>query len=903
MVMRRTFRALIAVAVLVGLSTPLMAEEQQPPRDPALGSIRVTVLDQQGAAILGATVTVAMPPPAEPQSSNANERGEVVFENLPPGKYVVRIESPGFETADLADVNVRRGRQERKEVRLEIGRFVEEVEVKRNQTDEVLNDAFSSALTQEQIDALPDDEEEMAEQLQQMAGPGATLRVNGFSGGRLPPKSQIAEIRFRFDPYSAENHESGFPRVDIRTRPGNGNWRNSAGFTFRDESLNATNAFAPTKGAEQARRYQWSVDGPIVKGRTSFSLNVGGLDQYETETILVSDPATGEVVRGLVTQPVDRVNFNARVEHAINKNQLLRLEYSRNGNSQGNLGVGQFDLPTRAYDSESLEHEVRISNSGSLGKLRNEARFSLEWDDSSSTSLLDEVTVRVQDTFTSGGAQVRGGRTSKVIEFADNMDFSLGKKHALRSGVLLEGGWYRGDEARNYLGTFTFSGDSAFELQRPLQFSQRVGDPLVEYAFWQLGAYIQDDIRVRKNVMVSAGLRYEAQTHVGDALNVAPRAHVTWSPFKSNRTTIRAGAGVFYDWFEDSLYEQSLRLDGVRQRDIIIRNPGYPDPTEGGAREEQLPPSVTRVSSAIVLPTIHRASVGVEHAVTGWMQLRGNYFTQRSTDVFRAVNTNAPIDGVRPDSTVGNVSFIDSIGRARSQGVDMSVSLNYAPKRIFGTINYRLARANSDGESATSLPVDGTNLAAEWGPTRNDVRHRIFGFVSTPLFFGLRTNVNARYESAMPYNITTGFDNNGDSVINDRPAGVGRNAARADDHLNVDFRLSWTKGLGKPKTGDGQPGGPQVVVRGPDGGGRGPGGGGRGGPGGGGGGPMVMMGGGGPGGQPQGRVNLEIFAQVFNLLNDVNYRTYSGVMTSEFFGQPTSADMPRRIELGMRVTF
>ena len=91
--------------------------------------------------------------------------------------------------------------------------------------------------------------------------------------------------------------------------------------------------------------------------------------------------------------------------------------------------------------------------------------------------------------------------------------------------------------------------------------------------------------------MVSAGLRYEAQTHVGDALNLAPRAHVTWSPFKSNRTTLRAGAGVFYDWFEDSLYEQSLRLDGVRQRDIIIRNPGYPDPSAGGSARKSCRPA------------------------------------------------------------------------------------------------------------------------------------------------------------------------------------------------------------------------------------------------------------------------------------------------------------------------
>ena len=86
---------------------------------------------------------------------------------------MLHVESAGFESVDVPDVNVRRGRQDGSEVRLEIGRFVEEVDVTRDKTDEALNDAFSTALTQEQIDALPDDEEEMAEQLEQMAGPGA----------------------------------------------------------------------------------------------------------------------------------------------------------------------------------------------------------------------------------------------------------------------------------------------------------------------------------------------------------------------------------------------------------------------------------------------------------------------------------------------------------------------------------------------------------------------------------------------------------------------------------------------------------------------------------------------------------------------------------------------------------
>ena len=259
---------------------------------------------------------------------------------------------------------------------------------------------------------------------------------------------------------------------------------------------------------------------------------------------------------------------------------------------------------------------------------------------------------------------------------------------------------------------------------------------------------------------------------------------------------------------------------------------------------------------------------------------------------------------MRPFPNLGIITYVDAIGEAKSQGVDLSMNLNYAPKRIFGTVNYRLAKAMNDGDSATSLPMNGGDLDAEWGPTRNDVRHRIFGFVSTPLKFGLRTNLNMRYESGAPYNITTGFDDNGDDVINDRPAGVGRNSARGEGQLNIDLRLSWQKSIGQPKGGDagaGRPGRrrsrdhPRPGRRaGGGGGGRGPGGGGGGG----------GFGGGASGpGANNGRVNLEIFAQVSNLTNTVNYRNYSTVQTSRFFGQPLSSGEPRRIELGFRVGF
>ena len=206
--------------------------------------------------------------------------------SLAPGKYIVQVESIGFETTQITDINVRRGRQEKRDValadrRLRRGGRGHARQDRREHQRQLLDGADARSRSTR----CPTMKTRWPSSCEQMAGPGAVLRVNGFSGGRLPPKSQIAEIRFRFDPYSAENHEAGFPRVDIRTRPGNGNWRNNASFTFRDESLNARNAFAAEKRAEQARRYQWSMDGPIKKGKTSFSLNVGGMDSFDTETI------------------------------------------------------------------------------------------------------------------------------------------------------------------------------------------------------------------------------------------------------------------------------------------------------------------------------------------------------------------------------------------------------------------------------------------------------------------------------------------------------------------------------------------------------------------------------------------------------------------------------------------
>jgi hypothetical protein len=909
---RISLAAMVMPALLFGSSAAhaqepaLSSPESQPPasqqpsaaQQPApsnarrdVGTLRITVVDETGAAIVDSPVRIWSEKGVD-RTVQTSQRGEAVFENLAPGKYAIHIESIGFDSQDF-EQNVRRGNTN-KQVTLAIASFVEQIDVTRDETEKALNDAFSSQLTAEQIDQLPDDADEMAQVLEQMAGPGAMIRVNGFQGGRLPPKSQIAEIRFRFDPFSAEYHEGGNPRVDIRTRPGNGEWRNSMTLTLRDDALNARNAKAIERGDEASQRAMWTMDGPIVKGKTSFSLAVGGLNSYDTDTI--TSQRSDRTGLNTIKQPNDRLNLEARVEHSLSKNHMLRVELQQNGNKQQNLGVGGFSEEVRAYSQERDSTTFRISENGSIkGRFRNELRFQFDHENTQFASATEGLQINVLDAFNIGGAQRAGGTRTRELEIGDDFDFTLGKKHSMRAGLEMEYSRLRGDELTNYIGTFTYSTPEDFYANRPRQFRQRQGNPLVEYSNTEFAWYINDDIRVRKNVMMSLGLRYEAQSILRDRNNFAPRAHVTWSPFKSAKTTLRAGGGVFYDWYDTGLYEDTLRVNGINQRDIIIDSPCYPNPVCDGSQSVETNPSVIQASAFLVMPTVTRFSVGVEQQVTSWMSLRGNLFRQHGTNQFRSLNVNAPVNGVRPIAGVDNISQIESIGESKNLGIEISGNFNYQPRRMFSFLHYRYGRASNDG-TASSLPADSSNLAAEWGPAAGDIRHRLMWGINAPIAFGFRTNFNLRYESAPPYTITTGVDLNRDGVFsNDRPEGVGRNTARGDDALTMDLRLGWTRGFGAPRTPVG-PGGGGPVFRGPPGGG----GGGRGGGAGGGGGPMIMMAGG-PG--EQRRFNVEVFAQINNLTNAVNFGGYSGVLTSRVFGLPNSAQPARRIEIGTRLGF
>src|SRR6185436_9380120 len=228
--------------------------------------------------------------------------------------------------------------------------------------------------------------------------------------------------------------------------------------------------------------------------------------------------------------------------------------------------------------NSSQDHEFRAQVVGPFGRRTfGNSRVQLEWQDSDAVSVTAARTVVVNGAFTSGGAQVSGGRHPKLLEAASDVDYVRGI-HTMRTGVLIVAGDYWSDNWTNMLGTYTFSSIEAFNAGTPATYTRRMGNPRIDYINAQGAAYVQDDIRVRKNLTLSPGLRYEIQTHLKDRGNLGPRMGVTWAPFKSGRTTLRGSYGLFYNWLNANTYEQTLRVDGSRQQDLFIVDPAYPDP-------------------------------------------------------------------------------------------------------------------------------------------------------------------------------------------------------------------------------------------------------------------------------------------------------------------------------------
>jgi hypothetical protein len=872
--MNLTARLLMSV-LAVCLASPVLAQQT------SNASLRLVVVDQTGAGIPAATVTVK-PQSGEPVTFLSDEHGVAVSPALAVGTVTVSVEFPGFLTFE-APLTLKRGAMN-ETVTLAIEGFTEEVVVSETSAAEASKSASTTTLTQEEIDALPDDPEELAEALSQMAGPGgATFFMNGFSGGRLPSLDQIRSIRFRQNNYASDNHDAGRAQIDIVTRP-NTVWGGSANVNFGGDAFNARQPQQLVETPSQERTVQFGLRGPIAAGKTSFSFNANGNSRFNSNPIIAVDEQ-GRRVDEAVRSTNDQSGFTLGLEHTLSANHGFLLNFQRSQTEGLNQGVGGFNLPERASTRLSESNQFRARLQSVLGTTRlNELRVQVTSSGNEAFSASADPTIVVQDAFTRGGAGINSAASSQRLEVADNFDFTVGR-HQMRAGMLLEGVFASNVDERNAAGTWTFRTVEDYVAGRPQQFSQRVGAVDLALSQYQAGFYWSDEFRVHRDLTLGVGVRNELQSRIDDALNLMPRVGFTWAPFGSQTSAVRGGYGLFYDWYDSGLYEQTLRVDGVSVRDIRVScfeaNNFCGDISALDAAAASLlaiPGGRVQAHPELELPRVHQASIGYDRQLTPNVMLQTSYQILRGVHQLRSRNINAPVNGIRPNPAFGDITQFESTGRSESDRVNIGtrvrLPLQNTQQPVMFNVNYTFGRDRNQADSAMSLPSDSLNPDVDWGPSRQDIRHRVQVQAMVPLLFGVRGNVNLNVASGVPYTMTTGVDDNDDGVFNDRPAGVGRNSLRGDATWGLNLNLSRRFAFGSsaaPAAGQQRGFGGPGAAR---------------------------------GGSPAGaRYSVELFVQAQNVLNHVTRTGYTGNLSSPFFGMATSVGAPRDVNVGLRFNF
>ncbi len=956
--------AILVPAMLIVPSAPAWAQSSTQSTT-TTGTLRGQVMDPSGAVVPSAAVAVLVSG-GQPHSATTNRSGNYEIGNLAPGKYTVTANAPGFAVFVQNDVDVAAGQVAQFNVMLDINVEQEKVNVQEEgpQLDvNPSNNASAIVLSGKDLEALPDDPDELQSDLEALAGPsagpnGGQLYIDGFTGGQLPPKSSIREIRINQNPFSAEYDKLGYGRIEIFTKPGTDKYHGQFSVEGNSSAMNSRNPFLGTAAQQpyDSVIYQGNIGGPINK-KASFFFTVQR--RNIDEIAVVNTPALDANLNQIqlsesVPNPRTRTNIGPRIDYQISTNNTLTARYQFYRDTQQNAGVGGSTLPQAGYDTTSTEHTVQISDTQILGtKVINETRFQYLRNNSGQTPLNTMPSINVQGAFTGGGSS-SGAQTDHQdhYELQNYTSISQGK-HFLKFGGRLRAVHEINMSSAGFNGSFIFPDLMTYQtaaqavaggavmvpgaIQFKLDATANGMVPSVPVTVGDAGLYVQDDWKVSPTFTLSGGLRFETQNAIHDHADWAPRLGFAWGlgggGKSAPKTVLRGGFGLFYDRLSQDLVLNADRLNGVTQQQYVVPSPDcFPIvsscPLTPGTQ------TTYRISSSLHAPYIMQSAFSLERQVTKIANVTVSYLNSRGVHQFVSLNVNAPTPGTpgSPPTNAAPIYQYSSDGVFRQNQLIANFNIRAGAKlSLFGY--YALNYANSDSSGASSFPMDSLDLGADYGRASFDTRHRLFvgGTIGLPHAF--RLSPFMIFNSGSPYNVTVGRnDLNNDTILNDRPAFamtsdpacvsliakchynqvpaasdalIPINYLTGPNHFTLNLRLAKSFGFGPEvggKTGAQSGGGPSGGGGGSRGGGGGGGGFGRG-PGGGG------FGGGGP--ATTRRYSLTFSVNARNVLNKVNAATPVGVLSSPNFGQSialaggpfSSAAANRKIELQAMFSF
>lgn len=860
-------RYLILCATILALAAVSVSAQQN-------GTLKGTVTDQLDSLVVDATVTVRNANGVV-TAAKSTHAGVYEFKRLPPGSYDLKIYAPGFNTFEEKSVEVRAHETTILNAQLTVAFEEQQVTIDdRNISTDSDNNAGAIVLRGRDLEALPNDPQALAAALQSLAGPGdpesggAQVKVDGFSNGQIPPKEAIREVRVNNNPFSAENEFPGWGGIEIFTQPGADKWHGSADFFFNDESLNSRNPYTTRRAPYQQRALNLSLSGPIIPKRVSFSAYFGRYlsDANSVVNATILDPVTLKPVslnQSFVT-PEKNTYGNGRLDLKINKKHTLVGRLSYNFSSQDLQGIGGFSLPSRAFRGNRKNFIVQLTETAMLNeKTVNETRFQWIRNSFKQTSTDNTFSLSVSDSFLGGGAQVGSSSNEQQRFELQNFTSWTSGNHFLKVGGRLRHAQVDSISPANFGGTYTFAGGTGPQLDQndqvlpgppveissleryrrtlafaraglspaeirllgggATQFSIAGGIPQADVKQFDVSFYIQDEWKVRPNLTVSPGLRYENQNNINNDWDFAPRIAFAWSPvFGSKKAAavtekpatpaagtapataasapaapaapappagppkivFRGAAGIFYNRINEDVTLQALRFDGIHQQQFVVTDPDvldlFPLVPSIDLLDDFEQPQSRRVKSLNLRGSRSlRFMFTVERQLAKNIKLSITYFHSRTGRLMRIVNINAPLggtfipgdpgSGVRPlGNAAGNIFEYQPTGRSIGNTLTFNVNGNLKTLSFWG--GYNLGKARNNDSGASGSPFDAYDFSQEWARTQWGSLSFMYGGSSFQAPHGFSIHTYMLASSGQPFNITTGQDTNGDTLFTERPA-------------------------------------------------------------------------------------------------------------------------------------
>jgi hypothetical protein len=965
-------------------------------------SLRGVVTDESGGVVPGATVTLSgSSVPAK--STRTNTEGSYSFAGVQPGDYVVRAAASGLALPEPVKITLKAGAQTLN-LELKVAAMTEQVTVGDTADSTVTTDPAGNAsaveMRGEDLDALSDNPDDLAADLQNLAGPaagpnGGAIYIDGFSGGDLPPKNSIREIRINQNPFSPEYDKLGFGRIEIFTKPGTDKFHADLGYNFANDAWNSRNPYADQKAPFHLNELREALSGPLNK-RASFNVIFmrEWVDNGNVVNAVVVDPRTLAVTPYTAT-PVSelrRTGVTPRVDYQLSTNHTLSVRYSYYRDIVRDAGTGSFNLPSRGYHNDALSQSVQVTETAVLStSVVNETRFQYLRPTNVSQASSAGYALQVLGAFNGGGNPLgRSADAQNNFEVQNNTSVLRGS-HTTRFGVRLRAGRETNTSPQNYAGTFTFGGGLAPQLDAqnnpildgsgqpvlvnissiesyrrtllfeqigfpagqirqlgggPTQFSINAGNPAIAGSQFDLGAFVGDDWKVRSNLTMSLGLRYEAQDNIHDWHGFAPRIGLAWAPGRASgksrsKNVIRAGFGMFYDRFSLANTLTAQRYNGLVQQQYIITDPDFfPNVPAVSSLPGPVPTStMQQISSSLRAPYLMQSVVAFERQLPMNTTMAITYANSHGLHLLRSQDVNAPLQGtydptipgsgVFPFGRPGQVLMMESAGLYNQNQLILNVN-SKVNRNISLTGSYMYNRAMSNTDGLGTFPASPYSMVGEYGPASTDMHHRASLSGTVTVKWGIRFNPFLTANSGPPFDITAGQDVYGDGLFNARPGiatdpnktGViatryglldpnptpgekllSRNFGRGPGQIMLNMRVGRTFTFGSRE-------GRAPVATNPGGVSGGPGGG----PGRGETGSPFSLGGASTGtATANRRYSLVVSMQIRNLTNHTNPGPIIGNITSPLFGQ---ANQPagsgglfsesannRRLELQTRLTF